>query len=179
MILQIILAFFFTNVLGVLFDRMEKLDDPLGGKQYLNSTIGVFSMLLFRSIFFILRGIVLLTKKDLLNSVSISIFVLSIFLLFDYQSENLGLKIKVLVLCSFCLWSIIYAYLAVTTKVFYEGKNLFKLSEKETKVYFGEATFSDKIALFFINILSSIISPPIYGLTIATVLYIHFLGILL
>ena len=162
----------FVNIMGIIHDMLEGNSSVFSKKMYLNSTLGVISMIFFRSFIFVLKGIFSFKLKDFLTSISIVLFILSIYYLFQIQTESIKGNFKIWSILSFIIWSIIYAYLSITSKFLYEGKELTKLSEREMKIYSNNANSIDKIILFFQNIIYSFFSPNIYILSIITTLYL-------
>ncbi len=65
-------------------------------------------------------------------------------------------------LISFGFVAFIYAILAATTTIFYRNKLTEELSHYERNVIYGRATIGNRIALFFGNLLSSFVAPPVY-----------------
>ena len=76
---------------------------------------------------------------------------------------------------SFVVFALLYAVLAATTTIFYRNKPAEELSHFERNVLYGRATFGNRLSLFFVNLLTSFMFPPIYILagliTIITLLF--------
>ena len=178
MILKVFYAILFTNILGILYDILEGTISSVKRKFYLNWGVKILMMLFFRSIIFIIKGFITFKKKDLLNSISLIIFVLSIYFILNFEIENLKNQFKFSAISTFIFWSITYAYISVSSDFFYEGKDLLKLSDREMKIYSNEAKLKDKLILFFQNLILSIITPHIYILSIITTLYVFLIRLI-
>lgn len=63
---------------------------------------------------------------------------------------------------SFGTIALIYSVLASTTTIFYRNKSTEELSHSQRNVLYGRATLGDRFGLFFGNLLSSLIFPPVY-----------------
>lgn len=68
---------------------------------------------------------------------------------------------KVFVLSFFGV-SLILSIISAFTKYYYKGKSIGELSILEIKVLNNEATFLERMKLFFLNLFSSIYSIPNY-----------------
>ncbi|MFW5721169.1 MAG: hypothetical protein ACOCUT_02650 [bacterium] len=65
-------------------------------------------------------------------------------------------------LISFGVIAIIYAILASMTTLLYRNKDISELSKIERKILLGQASFKDRLKTFYLNILASLIFPPVY-----------------
>ena len=63
---------------------------------------------------------------------------------------------------SFLATSFIYSFLSAATKIFYKNKPVSELSAAERDILYDRANLIIRIGVFFINILGSFISPPVW-----------------
>ena len=87
--------------------------------------------------------------------------------------------IAVIFLISFISIAIIYAVISSSTKILYKNKPIDSLSLCEINILRGKSKLSERITLFFINLFSSIIFPPIYILSLLITLIFYILYIFL
>jgi len=71
---------------------------------------------------------------------------------------------------AFVATSFVYALLAATTTIFYRNKPIRELSVTELGILHGKASVGEKITVFFSNLFSSIIAPPVYIIAIVITL---------
>jgi len=77
---------------------------------------------------------------------------------------------------TFGIIAVIYAVIASTTGILYRGKNPAKLSINEIEILQGSASAGTRMSVFFINLFSSIFSPPIYIIAGIITLLFYLLG---
>jgi len=64
----------------------------------------------------------------------------------------------------------VYAFLSAFTTLFYKGKPVHSLGGGERDILYGRATIPTRISIFFINLLSSIVAPPVYIISLFIIL---------
>jgi len=72
------------------------------------------------------------------------------------------MKTSMLFVIIFIIVAIFYAGLAAFTTIFYKNKFIAHLSNLEIKILNNEATFGDRIKIFFANLFASYAAMPIY-----------------
>ncbi|TYP71641.1 hypothetical protein [Aquimarina intermedia] len=174
MILKLLFALIFTNIIGIIYDLIQGTRNITKKKFYLYSSPKILMMVFIRNIISSLKFLTL-NKRLILDSLATIFFVSTIYFLINFQADNLKTKLIFLFISSFVFWSIAYAFVSITSDFFYNG-NPTKFSEKELKIISGEATLIDKIILFFQNLLASLLSFNIYILAGITTTYTYFIG---
>lgn len=173
MILKIFLALIFTNIFGILYDYLEGINNRMKRKFYFDSIPQIIYILFFRNVVYVL-SFLNFKKKNIFNSLSIIIFIISIYFLLEIRIEY-HIKLSVLYGLSLILWAIIYSYLAISTKFLYEG-NISQgkeLTGRELRIFSDTASVQDKFIIFFTSLVLSLFSKNIYIISIITVFYIY------
>ena len=174
MILKLFFALIFTNIIGIIYDSIQGTRDITKKKFYLYSSSKTLMMLFIRNIINSLR-LLTFNKRMILDSLATIFFVATIYFLIEYQADNLKTELIFLFISSFVFWSIAYAFVSVTSDFFYDGNSM-KSSEREMRIVTREATLTDKIILFFQNLIASLLSFNIYVLAGITTAYAYFIG---
>ena len=174
MILKLLFALIFTNIIGIIYDSIQGARNVTKKKFYLYSSPKTLMMVFIRNIINTLK-LLTFNKRLVLDSLATIFFIATIYFLIDYQADNLKSELIFLFVASFAFWAIAYAFVSVTSDFFYDG-NPMKSSEKELKIASGEATLPDKIILFFQNLFASLLSFNIYILAGITTAYTYFIG---
>jgi hypothetical protein len=181
MILKLLFALVFTNIIGIIFDLLRAGQSSIYRKGYVNSTLGVISMVFFRNIAEFFSALFLITtspKKFLAEStfkiLRILIFIIIIYYLIDFQHDTINKELIHLLIVAFVFWAITYSYMSVTSNFLYINDN--KKTERELRMSEGIASDSDKIALFFLNLIASPLTIHIYLLALITTVYTYFIG---
>lgn len=174
MILKLLFALIFTNIIGIIFDTIQGARSATNKKFYLYSPGKTLMMVFFRNI---INSLKFLTfgKRMISDSFATIFFIVTIYFLIDYQAENLKTELIFLFISSFVFWALAYSFISVTSDFFYHG-NPIKSSERELKILSRKATLSDKVTLFFQNVLASLLSFNIYILAGITTAYSYFIG---
>lgn len=73
---------------------------------------------------------------------------------------------KTLVAVSFLIASALFASVAAFTTLFYRNRPVHDLSERERDILYGRARLHDRLMIFLVNLLASVIAPPVYITTI-------------
>ena len=81
-----------------------------------------------------------------------------------------------ILLISFLISALISAYIAAFTCIPYKNKFPSQLSTRENAVKNGSASFGQRITLFWINLIGSFFSPPVFikAFIIAVILFVVF-----
>lgn len=75
--------------------------------------------------------------------------------------------------------ALLHSALASCTKILYRKKSWGRLTHNQLKVVQGDATFSQRIELFFHTFFTSFLTPTVYGFTLgACVLYLGYIYLL-
>jgi hypothetical protein len=184
--LEILATLLFTSIFGVLYDYTYSFRQSITERKiYLMSLKGIISQLFLRTIiivlFYIPNFFTLKSIRYLRMFLEVSIFALCIFALVHIKTNDLNfifsftLKNNFLILYIYCffVWSIVYAWIAITSKYFYLGKSVSDLSNLELKMLYSSATLYDKIKLFLFNVTLSITHTFILILSLITAGYVY------
>jgi hypothetical protein len=191
-ILEVLATLILANIFGVLYDYTFSLRQPFTERKiYLFSKRGIVKSLFTRTIsiilFYIPNFITLRNSRYLRVFFEVSIFALSIFTLIHLMTFNVDIMIFDFIkyqflyylFLSFIIWSFTYAWISITSNYFYLGKNENELSNLELKILYSSATFYDKIKVFTLNILLSLIHWFILFLAAITVGYVYLVSYLI
>lgn len=181
MILKLLFALIFTNIIGVVYDWIRAGQSIMYRKRYVNSTLGIVLMIfvrniseLYEALFFIYHSPENLFLKSTTKIVEISVFVLTIYYMIDYHNENRNNELIHLGIVAFVFWAITYSYMSVTSNFLYLNDNI--KNDRELRMSEGTASKSDKTSLFFLNLITSPLSVHIYVLALITTFYTYFIG---
>ena len=178
-ILEIIAAVIFTNIFGVLYDYSYAMKSMSFIRPYQKTIIGVISMLFFRSIILIFANL----QMAIFNKIGYLIYVFEIILFNVFVFLIIHSHIhypeskefyKLFIFCGF-MWILIYSYLATKWSSYF-NMPVEQLSEKELRILHNEASISDKISIFFSNLIISCYTWYIYILGLVTTLYVYFVS---
>lgn len=183
-ILEIFAALIFTNIFGILYDYTWGLKSMSHRKPYLTSTSGIIKIIFLRNIILIIDTFLMtLFKKrgyfkfffEIIFFIAGIYFIIHIHV--NYHDQGfLGSNYydtKFLGASCLILWVLIYSWIAATSKFFYWNQQDEQLSEKELKIMNSEASFFDKLSVFFKTFYSSFLTWPIYIIAILTMLYVY------
>lgn len=185
-ILEIFAALIFTNVFGVLYDYTYSLKSISFRKRYLTSISSVTMMIFFRNIIMLIQAFLMMFRKrgyfkffiELIFFIAGMFSIIHVYINYHdqvflgsnyYDTKFLGASCLI-------LWVLIYSWIAATSRFFYWDKQDEQLSEKELKILNSEASFSDKISIFFKNFYLSFLTLPIYVIVILTMLYVYLIN---